>query len=182
MRKATLFLVFVLAACSDSPGGGGTDRPDAAVASVDARTNCLVSPAYGQLGEVTATAGRNGAATTVSITLDAGPPRDTLFLRMTPGTGALSGGLVPGTYPLAGVDINYNQCGLCVNIIADIVPGQGPTKFYMATGGMVTLTSVTPPLVGSVSNLNLAEMELSSGALIPGGCTTSIAAASFRAN
>lgn len=175
--------VALLAACggsSDGSGGGG-NSPDAQVAS-DARANCLVSPNYGQLGNVTATAGRNGAATTVTVTLDAGPPRDTLFLRMTPGTGAFAGGLVPGTYPLGGVDLNYNQCGLCVNIIADIVPGQGPTKFYMATAGTIALTSVTPPIVGTVSNLTLAEMELSTGALVPGGCTTSIAAASFRAN
>jgi hypothetical protein len=67
-----------------------------------------------------------------------------------------------------------------VNLVADIVAGQGPTKFYQATAGQVTLTSVTGPYAGSVSNLVFGEVDASGNPVA--GCTSAIASATFTSN
>ena len=88
-------------------------------------------------------------------------------------------GVAAGTYTIAGVDTGFLTCGLCVNVIADIIPTSGPSKFYFARSGTVTLTSVTPPIAGSAQNLQLVETDITSGSAIPGGCTAAIASVSF---
>jgi hypothetical protein len=176
------FPLFALAtslwtACSD--GGSSAPGPDAAVdADVAA---CRVRGSYAALGAVTATVGANAAGNpTLSITLEAGPPRDVFFFKLVSGAGAFAGGLRTGTFAISGADAGFQSCGLCVNIVADIVAGQGPTKFYQASAGEVTLTSVAPPYAGSVKNLVFGEVD-GNGSPIP-GCTSAIASASFTSN
>lgn len=174
----TCLLLLVLAACGgddamttpDAPGG----TPDA-----DNSAQCLIKGDYGALGQVTGTAGMASGATTVTVTLEAGPPRDTFFIRMVPGNGAFASGLAAGTYTISGVDTDYNNCGLCVHIIADIVTGQGPSKFYFADAGSVTLMSTTAPIMGSATNLHLAEIDIGTGAKVPGGCEATIDSINF---
>lgn len=175
MRAAPL-VALVLAAC------GGDDAMvmiDAAV-QMDAamQANCLVPGAYGDLGSKTGSQGTMGGVT-ATITLDAGPPRDSFFLKMVTGKGVFGGGIVPGTYTIGGVEAQYNNCGLCVHIIADIVTGSGPSKFYFADSGTVMLSSVNAPITGTATNLNLREVDIGSGSFITGGCTTTIASMSF---
>ncbi|MBX3158300.1 MAG: hypothetical protein KF773_20190 [Deltaproteobacteria bacterium] len=137
---------------------------------------CLIAGDYGDLG---ARSGNNvQGPTTLTITLDEGPPKDSFFLKLVPDKGGFAGGLpTPGTYTIAGPDADFRTCGLCANIIADIVPMAGPTKFYFATSGTVTLTSVRPP-AGSLANLSLVETTVD-GEPIAGGCTGSIGAMTF---
>jgi len=176
MRRSCL-LALALAACSDS----GTESPaiDAPVtadsSNADASSGCLVSTNYGALGAKTGTTAQG--PTTLTITLDAGPPRDTFFLKLNTGKGVFAGGLANGTYTLSGADLDFNNCGLCVNVIGDIVAGQGPSQFFFATAGSVTLTSTSPP-AGSLSNVTFTEVTLS-GAPVDGGCTSSIASMTF---
>ena len=174
MRR-TLISILVLAACG---GGESSSTPDAPGNAADAgydEARCLIKGDFGAVGSVTGTASMGG----ITVTLDAGPPRDTFFLRMNAGMGVFTGGIAPGMYTISGADAGYNTCGLCVNIIADIVTGSGPSKFYFATSGMVTLTSTASPIAGSAQNLQFVEVDINSGNPVPGGCTGSIDSISF---
>lgn len=138
---------------------------------------CLVAATHAPTATAATAGTAGGGHPTVTMTIAAGPPRDSLFLKLISGAGAFSQGLRTGTFSITGVDAGFSSCGLCVNIVADVVPGQGATKFYQATAGEVTLTSITPPLAGSVSNLTFVEVDLA-GNVVP-GCTTKIASATF---
>ncbi len=169
MRPSLLLFAFA-AAC-----GGGDDSmstPDApgGMPDADNSATCLIKGSYGALGALTGTAtmGNN----TLSVTLDAGPPRDTFFIKLTTGKGAFTGGLAAGTYTISGADANYLNCGLCVHIIADISTSTGPSKFYFADAGSVTLTS-TGPVAGSATDLHFAEVDIGTGNKIP-GCEATI--------
>jgi len=121
--RALYLAAVLLSACSDDP------QPQLIDAStVDAPydvARCLITGHYGALG--TKTGNSNQGPTTLTVELDGGPPRDTLFIKLNTGKGVFAGGaLMNGTFPLAGADLDFNNCGLCVNIIADIVSMQGP--------------------------------------------------------
>lgn len=165
-------LLVLLVACTESSSGS----PDAAV-QMDAydTARCLIKGDYGAVGSLTGTATMGG----ITATLEAGPPRDTFYLKMVTGRGVFTAGIMPGTYTIAGVDAGYNTCGLCVHIIADIVTGTGPSKFYFADTGMVTLTSTTTPIAGSAAQLHLAEVDIGTGQKVAGGCEATIASISF---
>ena len=152
-------------------GGGGSTSPDA-----DNTAQCLVLGNYGDLGSKTGSTATGGPSS-VTIVLDAGPPRDSFFLKLNAGMGVFAGGLRIGTFTIEGAELAQSTCGLCVNIIADIVTGQGPSKFYFATSGSVTLTSHTPP-VGTLSNVMFREVS-AAGQPISGGCTSAISAMAF---
>lgn len=173
MRRLALCLVLV-AACSDSSGSSpDASTPDAAYDTA----RCLITGHYGDLGAKTGST--TLGPTALSITLDAGPPRDVFLVRLTDGRGTFAtGGLRTGTFTLSGDDLNLNTCGLCLSITADIGMN-GPTKFYFATAGSVTLTSTQPP-AGTLSNVMLQEIT-SNGAAVPGGCTGSVDAMAFSA-
>ncbi len=170
--RAILLAALLTAACSDDP----QQLIDAA--PVDAAydtARCLITGHYGALGT------KSGMATlgdtTLSVELDGGPPRDTFFIKLTAGKGAFAGGaLMNGTYPLSGADLDFNNCGLCVSIIADIGT-MGPTKFYFADAGTVALTNTRAP-AGMASNVTFKEVT-SSGAVVPGGCVASITSITF---
>jgi hypothetical protein len=167
--------IATLAACSGSSASPDAPKP------VDAydTARCLIKGNYGDLGSVTGTAGTASGATTVTITLDPGPPgKDDLFWKLVPGKGVFAGGVAAGTYTITGVDANFLNCGLCTNLIADITTS-GPSKFYFADSGTVTFTSVTRPIAGSAQNLHFAEVDINTGAEIAGGCTGSIASVMF---
>lgn len=150
-----------------------------ATPSVDAPRPCLIPADYGALGTKTGTAGTAQGNPTLTVVLDAGPPKDDYFVKLVAGQGAFAGGaLKTGTFPISGADASYNTCGLCTNVIADIVAGQGPTKFYYTDSGMVTLTG-TNPIAGSAQNLHFVEIDINTGAAIPGGCTATIASITF---
>jgi hypothetical protein len=172
MRSFAL-LALLLAACSDD-AQTLIDAPPAVDAPYDT-ARCLITGHYGALGTKSGTS--TLGPTTLSIVLDGGPPRDTFFIKLTAGKGVFTGGLANGTYPLAGADLDFNNCGLCVNIIAD-VGMTGPSKFYFADAGTVTLTSTQPP-AGSISNITFKEFT-SGGTEVAGGCVASITSLTFN--
>jgi hypothetical protein len=166
------FLVILLAAC----GGSGSDTPvDSPPNNGDAAATCLVPASYADLGAKSGTTSQG--PTTMTIVLDPGPPRDSFFLKLNTGKGVFVGGLANGTYPIAGAELSQDTCGMCVNIIADIVAGSGPSKFYFATGGSVTLTGTQPP-AGNLTNVALREVT-AAGTPVNTGCTTMISALQF---
>lgn len=173
MRSSAFLLL--LAAC----GGESSSTPDAPGATPDTGGNpaqCLIKGDYGAVGTVTGTASMGSG--TLSATLEAGPPRDVFFVKLTAGKGVFTGGVMPGTYTISGADAGYTTCGLCVHIIADLVAGQGPSKFYFADSGTVTLTS-TGSVMGSAMNLHFNEVDSSSGAVIA-GCQATMTSISFE--
>ena len=170
-----LAICLLLAACSDSSSNAdaGADAYDVA--------RCLIKGDFGMVGTLTGTGGTTMGSPTLSVTLDPGPPgRDAFFIKLVTGKGVFAGGLATGTFSIAGVDTNYNNCGLCVHIIADIISGTGPSKFYFADAGSVTLTS-TSPIAGTASNIWLTEVDIASGTKIPNGCQGQVGSIAFSA-
>jgi hypothetical protein len=167
-----MLTIVLFTACSDS-SSTTVDAP-AAMADAYDTARCLIKGDFGAVGSVTGTA--TMGASTLSATLDPGPPRDSFFVKLVAGKGVFASGLAAGTYTIAGADAGYLTCGLCVHIIADITT-TGPSKFYFADAGSVTLTS-TAPVMGSATNLHFAEVDINSGAKIP-GCEGKIASIMF---
>jgi hypothetical protein len=178
--RTRLVAAAVLAGSSGcGSSSASTDAPSAVDAYDTAR--CLIKGNYGALGMISGMTGSVGvSATTFTATLDPGPPgKDDFFLKLVAGHGVFTVGVMPGTYSIAGADTGFLSCGLCTNIIADIIPSQGPSKFYFTDSGIITLTSVVGTVSGSASNLHFVEVDLTTGSPIPGGCTATIDSVSF---
>ena len=172
--KATLFALAILASACGDDGGSVVDAAPVGSDAYDT-TRCLITGNYGALGAKTGTTSQG--PTTLTVVLDPGPPRDSFFLKLTTGKGVFAGGLQTGTFAISGADASSPTCGLCVNIIADIVTGQGPSKFYYATSGSVTLTSTSPP-ASNATGLAFVEVGVD-GTVMPGGCSATIDSLSF---
>lgn len=177
MRIAAAVLVFASACSESTPTIVNDAGPDAFDTN-----RCLVLGNYGALGSLTGTRAMTATATTATMELDPGPPRDTFFIKLEPNRGVFAGGVMPGTYTIGGADAGFATCGLCVNIVADIVSGVGPTKFYFADTGSVTLTSTTTPVSGSAQNVHLREVDISTGQFVANGCETMIESVTFTTN
>jgi len=181
-----------LAAC----GPGGDDvfdasRYDAHTAPPDADI-CLVPTDF------VAPALANQAATGVGADhavpeaivfdgdLDADARPDILQLELTKGYGAFLDNIVPGTYVLAGDDLNYSTCGLCARVFVDLdtTSGMPRKQQYFATAGSFTITAIDPNVTGTFSDLQLVEITLSTDGTyrstpVPDGCTTAVSSGSF---
>lgn len=174
--------MLLIAACSDSGDTGGVDAAPAI--DTPARA-CTVVTDLGQLGArdgtpmASGTAGSRILSVSMTVASDAAT-RDVVFVQLKGGKGAFAGrDPAPGTYPVAGAELDYNTCGVCVTVIGDIVAGQGPTQFYFQRAGTVTITQAGPNLAGSVAGLQLLELDLATEELIRDGCETSVAGLSF---
>lgn len=165
--------LLAVAACSDS-SSTSVDAASALDSGYDT-ARCLIEGTYGDVGALGGSASMGG----ITATLDAGPPRDTFFIKLVEGKGVFAGGVAPGTYTIAGADASYLDCGLCVHIIADIVTGQGPSKFYFADSGTVTLTQTAGSIVGSAGSLHLRAVDINSGSFMSDGCDATISAVTF---
>jgi hypothetical protein len=164
-------------------GACSTDPPPPLL-DANPQAVCLIAGDYGALGTRTGSPDVT-TANTLTVVLDPGPPKDDFFVKLEPGKGAFAGGaLKTGTFPITGADASFTSCGLCIDIIADIVANQGPTKFYAADSGTVTLTSASATgaspskIAGSAQNLHFVETNLD-GTPVPGGCTATIASIAF---
>jgi hypothetical protein len=101
--------------------------------------------------------------------------------------GSGTGNITTGNFTLAGDDLSFQECGLCLQIYTDLGSDGSPTDLYFATGGTVDLTSVGTPtgsdvstgtLAGSLSNVTFAQWDGSDDVAI-GSCTSSITSLSF---
>jgi hypothetical protein len=170
-------LAIAVAGCSSSDPHILFDAPSL---DADLTATCLVKGSYDTLPAIAGTVGSAQGATTLTFVLDPGPPgKDDLFFRLVPNKGVFSAGLAPGTYAIGGADASYPTCGLCTNLIADIT-SQGPSKFYYASSGSVTLDSVTAPITGHAEHLAFTEIDISTG-MTNGPCVSSIPSVVFSA-
>ncbi len=191
---------------SSACGGCGGDDAEVAVdaadvdaaieidAGVDAAQHvCLTEPTFGAatLASQQATSGGGtGASDPDSVVFTAAANADLtpdLFeFELYKGFGVFSvGSIQPGTYTISGAELNYATCGICPRIFTDFDEATQMTaeQQYYATGGTITITSVTPDLTGTVSDLTFEEVTINPTTFestpVPGGCSTSITSASF---
>lgn len=202
-----LGLLVAGSACSssgtnDDAGAGDSSVTDAAkkdvsvkeTGPVDSAVTCNAQASYsGSLSNETATY----QPTPADAGADAGPEdayqfqgayntnADTLDIEIYDGYGVFANGVQPGTYNLTGDELNYDSCGLCVLLIADETSQGGDP--YMATGGSITITSISPTgtFAGSGTSLAFTHVTIDENTLestpVGDGCNTAIASVSFSA-
>ena len=106
-----------------------------------------------------------------------------------------SGDIKPGTYALAGDDIDYGACGICVQLWPQAIDGSGHlpqdnnyylNETYMAASGSVTLAMAGggsgTTLSGSVSNIAFKHVTLAADrtqTYNADNCASSITGGSF---
>lgn len=166
-------------ACSGGGGGGGA--PEVADAGnqtgggdggaqIDAGTvplTCTPVNNFTDLGAIDGDVFANAQEEYLSIdaVLDVGPPGDLLVIELFGGYGVMTDGLKTGTFTISGDETNYNTCGVCVTVLADLDPDVGPSMVYSATSGTVTITSIEGNFAGS---------------FVPDGASTTMVGATFN--
>jgi hypothetical protein len=157
-----LLILGVCSACSDP--ALSIDAPPPPDGYDTAR--CLVEGDYDTIERAPATLGPN---TTLTITLDAGPPSDTLVITLRTST--------PGTY----FPISQRPCStaVCVDLMADIGSDGMPAKVYVAGTGMVTWDNVSVSWFGTAESLLFYELDGNTNTFVPDGCKTLIDKVSF---
>jgi hypothetical protein len=196
--------------CSFIACGGGSNnakQPDAHVGSGGSAV-CTASSSY---GAASVTMGSAYAFTAAEITADgsagfvdsnqgfngdlnADPEPDLFEIDLYEGFGAFaagSGTITSGSVTLAGDDLFFQKCGLCVQLYTNIGSDGSPTDQYFATGGTVDLTSVGSPtgsnvstgtLSGTLSNVSFAHWNSTgSNDQAYGDCTSTITSLTFSA-
>lgn len=208
MDKLFALVGLTILACGGG-GGGGMQNPNPDAAS-SAPIVCTASSSYGSASIVAA--GSAYAFTYAEITADGSnglidanqgftgdlnsdPLPDSFELDLYQGLGAFgsdgsgSGMITKGTYALAGDDLSFQLCGLCVQIFTNLDADGAPVDLYFATAGSITLSSVGTPtgsdvstgtLAGSLTNVTFAQWDGSADVAL-GSCTSSITSLSFSA-
>ena len=164
--RAAPFLVVLLTACGARLEEGVAARPDAAVTRnpdgavpntpdappMIADNACGVASDQGDLGMLSGTAGSQTQSSTtaqrvsfveaVSPLTAAQATPDVVHVELWDGYGAFTGTAAhAGTFTIAGDETDYDTCGVCVLMLADVT-NNTPTKLLLATSGTVTITAV----------------------------------------
>jgi hypothetical protein len=189
LRSLSLASLLVAGCAVDAVDPGGA--PDAAPAGADADvSSCTVPQSFGAvtaLGNLEASQANQQGSTELKVyrlsgRLDDAEIRDALQISLFDGVGVFAGGVAePGTYTLAGAETRFDTCGACVTVIGDIVPGMGPTQFFIAQSGTLQIDSIQGTMSGTLTGATFAEFELGSSDLVAGGCQTAIDSVPFSA-
>jgi hypothetical protein len=207
LRSLLVVWLAVIAAGTGGCGGDdddGTDEStvaDAALAFPDAEPvicNDFAAPDLGALDPIAAATTEqsdnpdppegNADAKVIDLTGTAanGQQPDLISIELWDGLGAFEGGdAVTGTFTIAGDEAQVVTCGVCVYIHADATVADGSVvdtrKDYIATGGTVTIDSVTGNFTGSVADLTFTEIDWTNalGGPLAGGCETAVPSATF---
>ena len=163
-----------------------TNRPQDSTPQPDGPVTCLVTEDFGALGALDGFMA-DGADPTDSavyyVALNSDTKPDVLWIELFNGFGVFTDGIVPGTYQLTGDELNYATCGACVDITADYDMTAGTWKQdYMATGGTLTITEVTPRLIGTLTNVTFgrADIDGTTGeTTLTGDCPSALTSGSF---
>jgi hypothetical protein len=104
---------------------------------------------------------------------------DVVQVELWPDRGAFRGGAVkPGTYQLAGDDLDFATCGVCLRALAD--RGMPTQREYFAVAGTVEVTAVAStagaPFVATVREASFAEVDADHSE-VDGGCSLDLAGA-----
>lgn len=167
----------VLVACGAQLGPSEVDvRPDTAPAHPDAAlpvdNECGIAANQGDLGTMTGAAGaRAQSATTTAQTYFVAAPTslsamqpvpDILNIELWDGYGPFANGTArTGTFTISGDDTDYDTCGICVLMAANLDDNK-PARLLLATAGTVTVTSIAmasgQSTVVDVANASFVEI------------------------
>lgn len=169
VQRFLLCSLVLLAGCEARLGGGAgsvdVDGPDAgtivvsdapplldALPMVVADNACGVASTLGDLGLLAGIAGSVVQSGTTAdriswvqaplpgTAMQATP--DLLMVELWDGFGVFGGGVArAGTFTLTGAETDYDTCGVCVLLAANVA-NNTPAKLLLATSGTVTITSV----------------------------------------
>jgi hypothetical protein len=170
---------------TSSAGAGGVATGGAGGEAVD-YGNCLGSGSFGDLGLLdgdASTFGDPGGVGWAGTLRVEGTNTALLTLDLYNETPPFAAGLKTlSNHVLADDDLNYQTCGLCLQIVEVDVLG-APTRRFLATSGTLSVTSFEGRLTGSASNLTFEEVTVADDDLlstpVPGGCKSSIKSVSF---
>lgn len=185
MKTAPKYLIAAAALTFAACGGDGGPP-----AGPDAEDNaaCQATASYGAATATDQQGFQMGAAAPTQLSLlgalNADSPPDLIDIELFKGFGAFTTGEIrTGTFEITGEELTFATCGVCVFIGADYVDGVGPTSDYLATGGTVTITSVSPNLTGTMSNMTFEHVTVDAGASTPhvDGCESALTSLSFDA-
>lgn len=214
MRKQFSFASLVclpLIACGGSDNNTKTVHTTDSAKAVDAAASCQAAAAYPDFGTqprgyaVDYPAMTNGSGQMIAhaqVMVQTLNATDVVFLQLNADFGGFgSGDIKPGTYALAGDDLDPTACGLCFYVwpksfngtnLSAVTSSYLMTEQYMAVSGSITLTmaggsangsgSAANKLLGSVSNVTFKHATMASDGTLtynPDGCTTSLGSGAF---
>ena len=158
------------AGLDDGSADGAVDDGSADAAVADASDDGSTDAGGGPIG---------GPNDVYQYTGDLNSNPDNLDIEIYAGYGVFQNGVKLGKYTLAGNELDYATCGLCVLVFAG---GQDP---YMATGGTVELTSVQGTFSGTLTNVTFTHVSIDPNTFestpLGDGCNTSIPSLSISA-
>lgn len=98
--------------------------------------------------------------------------------------------LAAGEFAIEGDDASPQDCGICVNVVANVGDeDEANDRRYFATSGTVVVDSVgtrtgnemAGNFTGTLSGVTLTELDDQTGAVVEGGCSTTIDEAAWDA-
>jgi len=148
----------------DAGGGSQTD----AGSMVAADNACGVASTQGNLGTLTgqAGAGQQGTTTQMVYSVSADTPStasqatpDVVYVELWDNYGVFVGGPVKtGTFTITGDETDYDTCGACVLMLANVASTGTPAKLMAATSGTVTVTSIATA-AGQTTSVTLTNIS-----------------------
>ncbi|MBL4635456.1 MAG: hypothetical protein JKY56_16465 [Kofleriaceae bacterium] len=140
-------LALGLVACSGGSGGSNSSAADAGGLNDGGAMTCPAADDFGDLGA----AGGNVFAQSQYLSVDvelASSPRDLFVVELFEGSAPFENGIAAGTFEISGTQTDYNTCGTCVSVWADVVDGTA-SMVYLAQSGTLTVTSIEGRFTGS---------------------------------
>ncbi|GEM_PF-2196969 len=171
---------------------GGTNADagstgDTGSTAADASTSSCAAPASFALPTLTDLMAAGEGTVTERLNLEASAQLgggDQLSLLFYSDNGVFGASLQPGTYAIAGDELNFATCGLCIFLDANLAPPAPPEMVYFATGGSVEITEIGANFRAVLRDLSFEQVTIDQGApyathAVPGGCRTHIGEARF---
>jgi hypothetical protein len=198
-QLSSVMLLVVAVGC-----GGGNSRPpvvddDDGGDDIDAppSANCLVSD---DLGTVTPTQQvaefSNDMATPPAPAtffwigdINADAAQDLIALELYAGFGIFASGFPAGatTVQITGAETNYETCGACIRVLADVSEEGVQSADYVATSGSIAFTEISSTrIAGTITGVTLTHVDILPEAPFtstpnPDGCESQLGTLAFDA-
>jgi len=199
------FICIPLIACGGSDNNSKTVKVTDAAKTADAAATCSAAASYASLGNMglgedypATTNGSGQMIAHAQVMIETLNTTDVVFLQLNAGFGGFgSADIKPGTYALAGDDLDPTACGLCFYVwpkslngtsLSGVTSAYLMTEQYMAVSGSITLTQAggsangSNLIAGSVTNVTFKHATIASDGTLSynaDGCTTSVGSGSF---
>lgn len=187
-----IIIGLALAAC----GGGDDNNNNVDAGNNDGNNNnnggCLIAQDLGTIAPVVNPGGISKGNPADPWFVEAKAPfnnetplPDWWVIRLFDMTQVFPNDLTPGTFTLAGNELDYSVCGVCVLLVGDHTGDRAEevNNAYMATSGTVTVNSVIPTFSATLSDLTFQHVFFTEPEMfhIPNdsGCTTRVDSLTF---